>query len=63
MLSIVAAADGVTRGGCVETTCLRQAHLTARKIAAELAAVEPEIAALLARQREIAARLRELLSS
>jgi hypothetical protein len=35
---------------------------TARKIVAELAVVEPEISSLLARQREIAARLRELLA-
>jgi hypothetical protein len=39
------------------------ADRTARELAAKLATLEPEIASLLARQREIAARLRDLLGS
>jgi hypothetical protein len=36
---------------------------TALEIAAQMATLEPEIASLLARQREIAARLRDLLAA
>jgi hypothetical protein len=47
-------------GNLLDTTA---ADPTARELATKLATLEPEIASLLARQREIAARLRDLLGS